>query len=71
MITLKYASGDAALNRVEEKLRSLSLAFQKEENDSPEIRLEDSSRSIEGEAAILAYLEELEQELGQWYYCSC
>lgn len=72
MITITYAKSDAELERILEKLKNLSLAHKLiNSTEVAEIQLEDGIEKVQGEAAIQAYLEKLEGELGQWYYCSC
>ena len=72
MITISYPAKDAAFDRVISKLKELTLAYQLDDAQKPEeLILEDGQKTVAGEAAIQAYLEQLEGELGQWYYCSC
>ena len=72
MITLQYAERNAQVGEVEERLKSLSLAF--ESKTVPQVvklQLIDGTEQVEGSAAIQAHLDELSQELHQWYYCNC
>lgn len=72
MITLQYAERNAQVGEVEERLKSLSLAF--ESKTVPQVvklQLIDGTKQVEGSAAIQAHLDELSQELHQWYYCNC
>lgn len=72
MITIHYQQKDESLACIEEKLKSLSLAYKKQED--PEVKaptLKDGTETINGETAIQTYLEQLQGELGQWYYCAC
>ena len=72
MITLKYGTKNAAVERVENYLEQLSLAYQIDEKRSNrKLVLKDGNLEVKGENAILEHLEELKGELGQWYYCSC
>ncbi|HKK76717.1 MAG TPA: hypothetical protein VJ953_16690 [Saprospiraceae bacterium] len=72
MITITYPKADADLERVLEKIKDLSLAHKTVASPATaEIQLEDGITKVQGEAAIQAYLEKLEGELDQWYYCSC
>lgn len=72
MITISYSEADAALERILEKLKALSLAHKTiVAPELNEIQLEDGIEQIHGEAAIQDYLEDLAGELRQWYYCSC
>lgn len=72
MITITYSKEDTALRHVLEKIISLSLAHQTVlEPTIAAIQLADGCVTVQGEAAIQQYLEELEGELRHWYYCSC
>lgn len=72
MITLQYAERNAQVEEVEDRLKSLSLAFEsKTAAQSVKLQLIDGSKQIQGLAAIQAHLDELSQELHQWYYCNC
>lgn len=72
MITISYATKDAAFDRILTKLKDLSLAYQLDDTSgSEDLQLADGQQTVTGETAIQAYLEQLESELGQWYYCSC
>lgn len=72
MITIHYPQQDESLARIEEKLKSLSLAYKKQEDAEVKApTLKDGTETVNGEAAIQTYLEKLEGELGQWYYCAC
>ena len=72
MITIHYQAQDQSLARIEEKLKSLSLAYKKQEDASvTQPTLKDGQETVKGETAIQSYLEKLEGELGQWHYCSC
>lgn len=72
MITISYPKEDLQLEQVLETLKNLSLAHKTIANpEVEEIQLNDGLKTIKGEAAIQAYLEDLADELGQWYYCSC
>lgn len=72
MITLKFASYSSTVEQLEESLKSLSLAFRLEVDDSiEEPILKDGDLSVTGEKAIQAHLEKLSGELKQWWYCDC
>ena len=72
MITLQYAERNAQVEEVEDRLKSLSLAFEsKTATQAVNLRLIDGSKQIQGLTAIQAHLDELSQELHQWYYCNC
>lgn len=71
MIKITYPPGPE-VEQVEQQLKTLSLAYQKEENPNlSHPTLSDGIKQVEGLEAIQQYLEELSGELGQWYYCSC
>ena len=72
MITLQYAERNAQGEEVEDRLKSLSLAFEsRTAAQSVNLQLIDGSKQIQGLTAIQAHLDELSQELHQWYYCNC
>jgi hypothetical protein len=72
MITIHYSTKDQSLVRIEEKLKELSLAYQtKVDENVQQLTLKDGTETNEGEAAIQLYLEKLQGELDQWYYCAC
>ena len=71
-MTLFYQNKTEEFQEVEEKLKSLSLAFQvRGESESSDLILEDGNKKIVGHQAVLDYLENLEGELNKWYYCDC
>ena len=73
MYILKYAEQDEQFKEVEERFRSLSLGFKKEYFAScKEVSLFDNEEMVaQGREAIQKHLDELSEELHQWYYCSC
>ncbi len=72
MITLQYAERNAQVAEIEDRLRGLSLAFQsKSVSEAADLQLLDGTKQIQGLAEIQAHLDELSQELHQWYYCNC
>ena len=55
-----------------ERLRRLSLSFGVVHEEPGEvISLTEGSAIISGRKAIDSYLDELEDELRKWHYCSC
>ena len=57
---------------IESQLKTLSLAFNAVENQTlSNIILEDGEQQIIGKKAIIKHLDELSEELEQWYYCNC
>lgn len=72
MITIHYQTTDQRLSRIEEKLKSLALAYKTQQDaEVQEPTLKDGLETVKGDEAIETYLEQLEEELGQWYYCAC
>ena len=72
MIILRVPADETKAAEVEERLQSLSLAFRKEESQKVEVlTLEDGESVVEGHRAIQTYLDKLQGELHQWYYCNC
>ncbi len=72
MITLKYASRNQQVEELEERLRSLSLAFASQITTSlQQPQLVDGKDEINGFSAIQSHLDTLSKELHKWYYCDC
>lgn len=72
MITLQYAERNAQVVEIEERLKGLSLAFEsKSVSEAVDLQLMDGTKHVQGLAEIQAHLDELSQELHQWYYCNC
>ena len=72
MITLQYAERNAQVVEIEERLKGLSLAFEsKSVPEAVDLQLMDGTKHVQGLAEIQAHLDELSQELHQWYYCNC
>lgn len=60
------------ITAVEDRLKDLSLAYVMVEDgtiDSP--ALVDGKKSYEGLEAMNEYIDLLDREKGQWYYCDC
>ncbi len=72
MITLQYAERNAQVAEIEDRLQGLSLAFEsKSVSEAGDLQLVDGTKQVQGLAKIQAHLDELSQELHQWYYCNC
>lgn len=72
MITLQYAERNAQVTEIEERLKSLSLAFKSQSvPETVDLQLLDGTKQVQGLVEIQAHLDELSQELHQWYYCNC
>jgi hypothetical protein len=72
MITLLYAELTPQMLYFQERLKELALTHQlckQEDLREPELRY--GSDQVRGEAAIAAYLDELEVLVQQWYACRC
>ena len=72
MLTLSYPQPSTKLQDIEEQLQSVALAYKAvQQADLTQPKLEDGLQTVEGEAAIQKYVEQLLGEMGQWWYCSC
>ena len=72
MIILKVPENHKDANKIEDRLKSLSLAYKRvTEKKISDIQLADGATEIEGFKAIEGYLDQLQGELNQWYYCAC
>ena len=70
MITLVGNKEKDAFKAIQDKLDELTVAYQMMyTTDRP--YLQDGNTRIEGTDEINAYLEDLQSELIQWYYCAC
>ncbi|MDA9774364.1 hypothetical protein N9B82_05345 [Saprospiraceae bacterium] len=68
MVTLIGKKTSKKFLEIQEKLDNFSVSYQmKYTSDTP--YLTDGEKEFKGDKKINAYLEELEQELKQWYYC--
>lgn len=71
MITLTYRQPSQEVKHIKEKLASLSLAYADQIDQEHAIALRDNEEIYIGQASIEQYLQQLEGELDQWYYCNC
>ena len=72
MIKLEIPRKDDANMALVDKLTELALAHQVGVNSNlKKPLLTDGGTYFEGKEKIEQYLIETEQELKQWYYCSC
>jgi len=72
MITLKYQIETDDVLEIQEKLKELTLGYQKEQGKkNPALSLVDGDTILNNKKDILLYLEEIEGELHSWYYCNC
>ena len=72
MITIKYSNYDQEVKDIEERLKDMSLAFKlKKEDELGTPVFEDVIIRVEGQEKIKAELDKLQEELKQWWYCSC
>ena len=68
MVTLIGKKTSKKFLEIQEKLDNFSVSYQmKYTSDKP--YLTDGDKEFKGDKKITAYLDELEQELKQWYYC--
>lgn len=70
MIYLKGNLEHILFKKVKDKLVALSLEFKVVDSaDTPYII--ENDKEIKGEEQIFLFLDDLEKELKQWYYCQC
>ena len=71
MIILQHSPTDTVAKEVTERLTALSLAHKLEETITDTLILTEGKATYEGYEAIMAYLDKLDGERKQWYYCNC
>ncbi len=71
MITITYRQPSQEVDLIKDKLASMSLAYKDQVNDEHPIALRDNDDLYIGMESIQQYLQQLEGELNQWYYCDC
>ena len=71
-MVLQYSSLSNEVKEVENRLIHLSLQYSMEQNESiTEPVLVESKIEYSGSEEINAFLDKLEGEREQWYYCNC
>ena len=67
-----YKEKTAKIKTVEDRLKNLSLAFKliDSKNDDPP-SLADGKKSYIGYFKMNKYIDKLDREKDQWYYCDC
>ena len=69
---LVYKEKTAKIETVEDRLKSLSLAFKLVESENADLpSLVDGKKSYIGYFKMNKYIDQLDREKGQWYYCDC
>ena len=69
---LVYHKKTEEVNIIEERLKELSLAYKLvKTEDKDGLALVDGSKSYVGLEEMIAYVNLLDKEKGQWYYCDC
>jgi len=69
---LVYKFKTKEIERIESRLRDLSLAYKLVTNgSSDEPALIDGSSQYFGISAMLEYIDLLDREKEKWYYCDC
>ncbi|MEM9549475.1 MAG: hypothetical protein AAGA77_26125 [Bacteroidota bacterium] len=72
MMTLTYFNRTAEIAEIENRLKQLTLAYNLEERDGQEEPMfVDGKSKYVGIDEMNAYLDQLEREKEQWYYCGC
>jgi hypothetical protein len=71
VIRITYSNNHPGWPDIRERLEQMSLAYRHQTVESEDIQLEDGEKQISGSQAIHRYLDQLAEELHQWYYCSC
>lgn len=69
---LYYSKFDEKIRTIEEKMVEMVVAHELvEQQQIKRPRLEFGQDSVEGEQAILDYLEDLYRDMKKGYYCAC
>lgn len=69
MLTLIGKKSSSHFIEIQKKLDELTLSYHmKYTNDRP--YLQDGEIEVKGKEEIKKYIDELEEELKRWYYCS-
>ena len=72
MLLIRYPKRNMQVDDWQELLERLALAHRLEEDgELRQPELTSGKTKLEGPAAISDYLLQLEEESGQWWYCSC
>ena len=71
-MTLQYSSKTNDIIEIEDRLKKLSLAYKVVHSELEiEPALVDGSKSYTGIEKMHAYIDQLDGEKEQWYYCHC
>lgn len=69
---LRYYEKSAEVEMIEDRLNKLTLAYKLvQDNTSKYPALIDGSKIYSGLKSMNEYIDKLDNEKGQWYYCSC
>jgi hypothetical protein len=69
---LHYSNKTKDIIEIEERLKKLTLAYQVTHSELEiEPALVDGSKSYTGIEKMHAYIDQLDSEKEQWYYCHC
>ena len=72
MIVIRYNKKSEGINLIEERLKEMVLGHKLElMKNAKEVVLIEGKEKIEGFAGIHKYLDEIQGELKQWWYCDC
>ena len=69
---LHFSNKTKEIREIEDRIREMSLAYKIiSKQDIIEPAIVDGSKKYLGIDIMNAYLDQLDQEKEQWYYCSC
>ena len=67
-----YTEKSPEVALIEERLKKMTLAYKVVEGDQGDLPyLKDGSKTYLGEDSMNRYLDVLDSEKEQWYYCNC
>ena len=71
-MVLHFSKYTKELEDLESRIKTLSLAYSKNQNEGLEIpMLKDGSKEYKGIDTMNDYIDLLDLEKEQWYYCNC
>ena len=72
MITLRFATRSEEIDQVEERLKEMVLGYEiKKSKKYQTVELVEGDERIIGIVAIQKYLDDIQGELKNWWYCEC
>jgi len=72
MLTLHFKKKNKNVEALLERFKEMALGYEiKIEKDLKKIQLTEGDELVVGNKAIHKYLDKLQGELKQWWYCDC